>query len=209
MNDEHGTDDATVASEDEATVAAPVTEQDGDGAEGQGPDATHDDSALDRKLTRENASLRKRLREIEAQVKAREEAEMTEQERSQRRMVEIEQELEANRAALRETRLRAAIAAEAPKLGIVDVDAATRLLDTSALDYEADTGWEGVGDALRDLTHERPWLVSTTTAPAADANTANPARRRSRLTVEQMRSMTQAEIDALPWEDVQAALSQE
>lgn len=206
METDHTSEDATVAHEDAAPGAEPVEPQDApDGAEGQGPDAQ--ESAQDRKLARENATWRKRVRELESRLKEREEAELSEQERSQRRMVEMEQELEQSRVQLRDTRLRAAIASEAPKLGIVDVDAATRLLDTSALDYDDDGGWSGVGDALRDLTHERPWLVSNQ-VPAADANTANPARPRKRLTQAALKDMTQAEIDALPWEDVQAALSE-
>lgn len=205
MENDHA-EDVQGTTEAPALEAEPVEPSD-DGAEGPGPEQQQE-SAQDRKLTRENASLRKRLREIEAQVKAREEAELSEQERSQRRMVELEHELDAQRAALRDTRLRAAISAESTALGIVDTDAAARLLDTSALDYDEDRGWEGVGDALRDLTHERPWLVSQQSQPAADANPANPARRRTRISRESLARMTQAEIDALPWEDVQAALAE-
>ena len=176
--------------------------------DGQGSDEQNQQASRDRKLARENQALRKRLRDAEAAQREREEAELSEQERVKRRMVEMEQTLDATRAQVRDARLTAAISAKAPALGIVDVDAATRLLDLSDLDYDDDAGWSGIGEALQALTVQRPWLVQTGTAPAMDANPANPARRRSRVTRDQLASMTQAEIDALPWEDVQAALAE-
>lgn len=209
MNEETSTDSTTVDEQVPAPGAEAADEHEHVGGEpdGQGPDAQSEASTLDRKLTRENASLRKRLRDTEEKLKAREDAELSEQEKAMKRLAEMESELEASRASLRDTRLRAAIAAEAPRLGIVDADAATRLLDVSLLDYDPGTGWEGVSDALRALAQERPWLVSTATPAGSEANPANPARRRSRLTRDALKSMSEAEIAALPWEDVQAALA--
>jgi hypothetical protein len=196
--------------------AAPTLEVDTDAigvveSDGQGSDEQNQQASRDRKLARENQALRKRLREAEAAQREREEAELSEQERVKRRMVEMEQTLDATRAQVRDARLTAAISATAPKYGITDpvaISDAARLLDLSDLDYDDDAGWSGIGEALQALTVERPWLVQTGTAPAMDANPANPARRRSRVTKEQLASMTQAEIDALPMEDVMAALSE-
>lgn len=210
MGDEMTADDIQgMTSSDALGATADDTQDVTAQTDGQGSDDQDTTEAIrDRKLARENASLRKRLREIEADKRARDEAELSEQEKTQRRMVEMEQALEATRSQMRTARLSASISTEAAKFGIVDVDAATRLLDTSALDYDEEQGWDGIADALQALTVERPWLVQTGTAPALDANPANPARRRSRVTREQLGRMTQAEIDALPWEDVQAALSE-
>lgn len=210
MNDETSADATTVDESVPAPGAEAGDEQEHVAGEPdeQGSEARSEASAQDQKLAREAAKWRKRTRDLEAQLKEREEAELSEQERAMKRLAEMETELEASRASLRDTRLRAAIAAEAPRLGIVDADAASRLLDTSLLDYDPEAGWEGVADALRTLAQERPWLVSTSTPAGSEANPANPARRRSRLTAEQLKSMSEAEIAALPWDDVRAALAE-
>lgn len=168
------------------------------------------DSAQDRKLTRENASLRKRLREVEAVLKEKEEAELSEQERQARRLAEMEEKFTAAEQRLRESSLSLAVSSSAARFNVVDPEAAVKLVDTSTLEYDPDKNqWIGVDEAMSDLVEERPWLVRTPSKPAPPKETspANPARRRTRLTREAMAKMTQAEIDALPWEDVQSALA--
>ena len=177
------------------------------------PEATGDEQATsphDRKLRSENQSLRKRLRELEAAQKAREEAELSEQERANRRMIELEEQVKTTEQRARAVSLRAEITAAANRFGIVDVDAAARLLDTDALEYDTDaSGWVGIDDALRALTHDRPWLVQTATAtPGATAHPTNPPRRRQTLTREALSTMSKTEIDALPWDEIQAALAE-
>lgn len=169
-------------------------------------------NALDRKLTKENASLRKRLREVEASLKERELAEMSEQERQAKRLVELEERYSAAEQRLRESSLHLSVSSAAQRLNIVDPDAAMKLIDTTILDYDEDGNkWEGIDDALAVLVEERPWLVK----PAApvptqkESSPANPARRRTRLSREALAKMTDAEIAALPWEDVHAALQSE
>lgn len=164
-------------------------------------------TALDRKLAKENQSLRKRLRDLEAEQKARADAELSETERLQQRVNELTAQHEAMTRQSRDIALRADIAAAASKFGIVDVDAAARLLDASALEYDDTDGWIGVEDALRALTHERPWLVSTAPPVSGGANPTNPPRRRSSLTLDALKGMTDREIAALPPDEVDAVLS--
>lgn len=202
--------EATIGDAPEATTTEPATIADDVTADGPESDAAEATSPHDRKLRSENQSLRKRLRDLEAQVKAREEAELSEQERMQRRMIELETQIETTRSKARDVALRAEIANRAATLGIVDVDAASRLLDLDALEYDDDAeGWIGVDDALRALTQDRPWLISTAAPAGSGANPTNPPRRRARVTREALSKMTQSEIDALPWEDVQAALAEQ
>jgi hypothetical protein len=168
------------------------------------------ENAQDRKLTRENASLRKRLREVESVLREKEEAELSEQERQARRLAEMEEKFTASEQRLRESSLSLAVSSAAARLNVVDPDAAVKLIDTSTLEYDPDKNhWIGIDEAMSDLVEERSWLVRTPgkPAPPKEASPANPARRRTRLTREAMAKMTQAEIDALPWEDVQAALA--
>ena len=195
---------------EDGTGTVPTTDVDSVGqTDGLGSDESQDTAALlrDKKLARENASLRKRLRELEASNKAREEAELSEQEKANRRVIEMQEALEATRAQMRNARLTAAISSESARFGIVDVDAATRLLDTTDLDYDDEAGWTGIGDALQALTVERPWLIQTGT-PGVDANPANPARRRSRLTRDDLARMSEAEVAALSDDEIHAALAE-
>lgn len=74
---------------------------------------------MDHRLTRENQSLRKRLRDLEAQVKAREEAELSEQERMQRPRIALETQVQTTRGKARDVALHAGIANRAATLGIV------------------------------------------------------------------------------------------
>jgi hypothetical protein len=202
------TPEVTDAHAPEATHTEPLTGE----APTDSPEESSDEQAtspLDRKLRSENQSLRKRLRDLEAAQKAREEAELSEQERAQRRMIELEEQVKTTTQRARDAALRAEINAAATKFGIVDVDAASRLLDTNALEYDDTDGWVGVDDALRTLTQDRPWLVQTNThTPGATANPTNPPRRRSTLTKEALSKMSKAEVDALPWDDVLAALAE-
>jgi hypothetical protein len=165
-------------------------------------------SAQDRKLTKENASLRKRLREVESVLKAREEADLSEQERQARRLSELEAKYSDAEQRLRESALSLSVSSEAQKLNVVDPDAAVKLIDTSVLEYDPESNkWDGIDEALAALVEDRPWLVKQS-QPSAPKETspANPARRRNRLTREALAQMTDAEIAALPWEDVHAAL---
>ena len=177
------------------------------------PEVLADEQATsphDRKLRSENQSLRKRLRELEAAHKAREEAELSEQERANKRLIELEEQIRVTSDKARSAALRAEITTQAQKFGIVDVDAASRLIDSSSIEYDDDAeGWLGVDEALRALTHDRPWIVQTNAAaPGSTANPTNPPRRRSTLTAEALSKMSQSEINSLPWDEVQAALAE-
>lgn len=165
-------------------------------------------NAIDRKLTKENASLRKRLREVEAVLKAREEAELSEQERQARRLAELEDKYSATEQRLRESALHLSVSSEATRLNVVDPDAAVKLIDTSTLEYDEDRNqWDGIEEALAALVEERPWLIRPAAPPTPkETSPANPARRRTRLTREALAKMTDAEIAALPWDDVHSAL---
>ena len=180
--------------------------------DGQGPDAgtTANDSPQDRKLTRENQSLRARLRDAEAALKTREEADLSEAELAKRRAADAEAKLAQRETQLRDVALRADIARHAQTLGIVDPDAASKLIDTTSIVWDDEKGtWQGVDSALRDLAHEKPWLTSTASGTGStDTHPTNPAKGRgSRLTREALSKMTQAEVNALSDDEIAAALA--
>ena len=202
------TDEVNESPEDEFANAPEATPAE-DSANTDSPESSDQatSAALDRKLAKENQSLRKRLRELESAQKERDEAELSEQERLQKRMVELEQQNTAMSERTRSVALRAEITVAAAKFGIVDADAAARLIDSSALEYDDTDGWIGVDEALRSLTHDRPWLVSTATPNGVTANPTNPPRRRSSLTMEQLKGMSRAEIAAFSEEEVNAVMT--
>ncbi len=87
----------------------------------------------------------------------------------------------ANAAELRakETSLRLDVERTARKLGVVDEDAAFRLLDTSKVEYDTSGRPTNVEALLGDLTKAKPYLVAPTPADNATATRgSNPARTR-------------------------------
>lgn len=95
----------------------------------------------------------------------------------------------------------------ARRMGIVDEDAAYRLLDNDRLQWDDAGRPRNVEALLRDLIAERPWLrMEGATASEASASPANPSGGGGRrLTREAIRRMTSDEINA-QWDAVVAAL---
>jgi hypothetical protein len=135
-----------------------------------------DEKALARakELRSENASLRRRLKAIEEDQRKRDEADMTDQERTAKEAADLRTMLEKQQAETRSLALESAVAMRANTLGIVDAEAAVKLLDTGALDFD-DIGRpdpESLDMALKRLIKAKPYLK---TQPPA-ASPANPAR---------------------------------
>ena len=171
-------------------------------------------AALDRKMSRENQSLRKRLREAEQRVKEFEDAQLSEQERQQARLNELEEKYSAAEQRLRESSLNIAATNEAIRLNVIDPEAVIKMLDKSSLDYDSETdSWVGVEEAVAALVEDKSYLVKqpdpVQPAKPKDAAPANPARRRTRLTRDALAKMTQDEIAALPKEELHSALASE
>ncbi len=97
------------------------------GAEGQEPEAEQQkvfDAAYVQKLREEAAKYRKKLRELEQTLKEKEEAELSEQERLQRRLAEAEARLAELERERQERTLQYEVKLRAAAMGIVDPDAA-------------------------------------------------------------------------------------
>lgn len=156
-------------------------------------------------LRREAAGYRKRLRELEAAVKGYEEAQMSESERLQARLSELERQYTEAQRSLQESTLRYEVMLAAGRLGVVDADAAWRLLDASSIEFDDDGRPTNVVDVLRELVRQRPYLAAGTAVTGA---VTNPARPRSTvLTLDEIRRMTPDEINER-WDEVQRALSE-
>jgi len=179
---------------------AEVTEKDAASA-GQEPEEERFDAEYVRGLRREAAEYRKRLRELEAKVKADEDAKLTEAERLQNRLAELERQQAEYERERQERTLKYEIMLAANKLGIVDADAAYKLLDLAQVEYADDGTPKNLDRVLASLVKARPYLVGG----GSGTSTTNPARQAT-LTMDTIRRMTPDEINK-NWDAVQAALS--
>ena len=156
------------------------------GAEGQEPEAGQKtfDAAYVQKLRREAAEYRKRLRELEKALKEKEEAELSEQERLQRRVAEYEARLAELERDRQERTLQYEVKLRAAAMGIVDPDAAWRLLDLAAIEFDEDGTPTNIDEALEALVKAKPYLRSQAAPQVAPTN---PARRAQVFTRSQLR----------------------
>lgn len=114
---------------------------------------------------------------------------------------------EAAEQQAREISIRAQLERQAHSKGLVDVDAAVKLLDHGALKIGDDGVVTNAEKALDDLVAAKPWLkpAAPTTPPAAPGATNPPAGTRTTLTRDEVRKMTPEQINA-NWPIVEAAL---
>jgi chemotaxis protein histidine kinase CheA len=141
---------------------------------GQEPEQERFDAEYVRKLRAEAAEYRKRLRELEQTVKQHEEAKLSETERLQKRLAELEREQAAWQRERQERTLKYETMLAASRLGIVDPEAAYRLLDMSKLEFDEDGNPTNLDKALQELLKAKPYLAGY---PAASSGSpTNPSR---------------------------------
>jgi small-conductance mechanosensitive channel len=132
------------------------------------------DTEYVRKLRAEAADYRKRLRELESKVKAEEEAKMTEQERLQKRLAELERKETEYQMTLQARTLEYEVKMHATRLGVVDPDAAYRLLDLKQIEFDDDGKPLNIEKVLKELVAKKSYLVSSNSSPSP----TNPAQGR-------------------------------
>lgn len=172
--------------------------------DGQEPTKERFDAEYVRKLRAEAAEYRKRLRDLEQAVKKHEEAKLSETERLQRRLAELEAERATWQREVQERVLRYETMLAAGRLGVVDPEAAYRLLDLSLLEYDDDGRPTNLEAALRALLKDKPYLVGQPHGPSGSPT--NPGRPRTSLTLEDVKRMSPDEINRR-WDEVQRVLS--
>lgn len=130
------------------------------------------DTEYVRKLRAEAAEYRKRLRELEGKVKADEEAKMTEQERLQKRLAELERAQADWERERQEIMLQRHIENAAVKLGIIDAEAAWKLIDLKEVDFDDDGKPKNVEALLKALIQKKPYLANNLARSAGAGNGA-------------------------------------
>jgi myosin heavy subunit len=180
---------------------------------------TYDESYV-KKLRGEAATHRTKLREteermakLEKKLAEEEKKKLSDSERTQVELQETKDELAKLQADLdqrsqlsREVQLEADVVkiAVLPDLGIVDPDAAYKLLDRDALEFDDETGRAtNIREVLDALVEERPYLVATGEKKPPKVGATNSERQKGKaLTREDIARMTPDEVNEL-WESGQ------
>lgn len=144
-----------------------------------------------RKLRREAQELRKRLKAMDEAEQARAEAELSEQQKRERRLAELEQERATWEQERKAVYLTSAVNALSSRLGLVDADAVTRLIDTSAVEYDEAGHPTNVEELVRALLRSKPYLAGRPQPPVAtgatEGTTSAPAPALTAAELEQAR----------------------
>jgi hypothetical protein len=197
---------------DPAASAEPASPAQGDQAASAG---TSDETAIKdpkaflaayERMKIDAASARSELKKLQAAQQQAEEAKLSDTERLSKRTAQLEAELEQEREDRREAATRYEVERKAVKLGIVDPDAAIKLLDWTAVEYDADGKPLDIEKALTALVKAKPYLAASQ-SPGIPSNPTNPARAAANSG--EARIWTQAEI-AQPgiWEQHREAITQ-
>lgn len=128
-------------------------------SEAQAAEEERFDTEYVRKLRAEAADYRKRLRELEGKVRAEEEAKMTEQEKLQKRLAELERQSTEYQQTMQARTLEYEVKLHAARLGVVDPEAAYRLLDIREIEFGEDGKPANIEKALRALIAAKPYLA--------------------------------------------------
>ncbi len=164
---------------------------------------TQFDAEYVKKLRAENAKYRTERNALEMKVKTFEQEQMTKEEQAAQKLKELEEREKVFVERIRSTNLRSTVMGAAASLKLGSVEAALKLLDTSAIEYDDEHNPLGVEAALAKLVKDYPFLV--TNVPASGDRT-NPERGgRNMLTLDDVKKMTPDEINSR-WEEVSAVM---
>lgn len=174
------------------------------GGDGQTPEHEKFDAEYVKKLRAEAADYRRRLRELESTVKQHEDAKLSDMEKLQKRSAQLERQLAEYERERQERTVRYEVMLAAGKLGIIDPEAAYRLLDLAALEYDEEGTPSNLEAALKSLVKSKPYLVAQ---PAGGGSPTNPSRGGNAvLTREDIEKMSPEEINRR-WDEISRVLS--
>jgi hypothetical protein len=157
-----------------------------DARDGQEPEPERFDAEYVRRLRAEAAEYRKRLREFEQAQKAAEEAKLSGEERLQKRLSELERAEATWQQERQERTLRYETLLAAQRLGLVDPEAAYKLLDLASVEFDDDGKPKNLEKLLRDLVRARPWLAGQGVASIGATNPALGGAQRGTFTTSQI-----------------------
>lgn len=190
------------AANDGSTPAQAATQPSPDAQAADGQETITLEEA--RRLRSESKALRSRLNKFEADEKQRAEAQLSEQQKLEKRAADAEAALADKERAYQARLLHAEIRSQAATMGFKYPDKAARLIDTADIAADDDAMESKVKDALTALLKEMPELGPQTGAQSKQASTSggatNPSRSQSSappaLTDEVIAKMTPDEYAA-------------
>lgn len=138
------------------------------GAQGDDGEALSLEEA--KKLRREAQGLRKRLVDYEDREKAAQAAALSDSEKLQKRVKELEAQTTAAAESHRRAMIRYEVMLQAQGLGVVDPDAAVRLMDDGALEFDEAGQPTNVEKVLKELLKAKPYLVKQAAQQAPNIN---------------------------------------
>jgi len=125
----------------------------------------------------ESAGRRKRLEELEQAETKRNEAEMTAAQKAQKaaadlqaKIAEMEGQAKAREREQQERVIRYEVMLKATGMGVVDPDAAVKLLDWSTLEFDEQGQPKNTEAVLKALMKAKPYLVKAAQAAGAGSN---------------------------------------
>lgn len=141
----------------------------------------------------------------EAELKKLKDEQLSETERLQNRVVELEKDSAERTQKMQDTLVRAAAISAASKAGFANPDVAYRLLDPGAIEYDDKGTPTNVSELVGLTLQENPGL-SSAAARASGSGDGGARGGSSTLTKEQIERMTPAEINSR-WTEVQEFLA--
>jgi len=152
-----------------------------------------------KKLRSEAKNLRLRLKEFEDREKKTKESQMSESERLQQQYAELQQQHTTYVQDMQTRLVRYEIERQSSKLGIIDADAALKLIDLSELEFDDGGMPTNADDLLKKLVKAKPYLVNSKVNQTSVSAT-NPSRSSAsahlELSWDLISKMTQAEYAA-------------
>lgn len=183
-----------------------------------------------RRVQQELAESRRDAGKYRNDLQKLQDAQLSDAEKQAKRLADLEQLTTAQARELTEVKLTRAIERKAVSLNIVDPDAAARLLDWTAIDFDDGGSPKNLDKLLAALVQDKPWLVAQANAngaqqngqgqpqrqaPAPSGGATNPGRQAGNggLTLQLIQAMSPRErvaraqeIDA--WDKAQRQLNQ-
>ncbi len=121
---------------------------------------------------------------------------MSELERANARIADLESQATAALEQAKEQRLRAAIVSEASKNNVVDPDAAVLLINRGSLDFDEQGNATNIAEAMEILLTEKPYLAGQATRVSGSADQGARGGVGGQLTREQLSELSPEEIVA-------------
>ena len=130
-------------------------------------------------LRKENAAHRTRQSAYEKAQAEAEAAKLSDLEKANKRAADLEAQLNDRTRAYQERLVKAEIKAGAAGVGIIDPDAAVKLLDWSQFEYDDEGVPTNISKLLDQLVKDKPYLASARTNAASSVSSGgvtNPSR---------------------------------